>query len=357
MVLLVLHLVRERLMSKQFFSRERRARKRTSEFSSVPDGEMFQSRPFVVQTKEGEKSKQQTSNIKTQLSRANRFGHNLSKRSEGGIKAGKMSEKSAVQRQVNREKPEPTKSERLIQLMRKKVKKPEPLTEGELSYANAINDSRIRQTTPDQFDQMLQQWIAEKALDSTDPDPEKIFQAIMQQSQGGVYVGATLSLKQAFMSNIWNCESLADFMCQVWRKCGGQGTAQLDTINDRRISRVGIIPQMTTFSSGNVIDRRTDTKTTVPNRTSFDTHTRASINGVIYDPLMGVSRDAAENIWEYVVESGPPHKIVGTEFKYKTTDDRYGPLKGGIIEKPSLIETLSRKGRKLLTASQGNGAK
>ncbi len=63
-------------MAKRVFSRTRSSRKRTSEFSSVSDGGMFASRPFVVQSKVGEAGEK--SGLKTSLMRAERYGHQLS---------------------------------------------------------------------------------------------------------------------------------------------------------------------------------------------------------------------------------------------------------------------------------------
>ncbi|XWK89404.1 MAG: hypothetical protein U7127_04890 [Phormidium sp.] len=65
------------VMEKQVVSRMESPSKRTSEFSSVSDGGMFESRPFVVQSKEGEEGKK--SGLKTSLMQAERYGHHVSK--------------------------------------------------------------------------------------------------------------------------------------------------------------------------------------------------------------------------------------------------------------------------------------
>ncbi|HAZ44398.1 MAG TPA: hypothetical protein DDW76_06215 [Cyanobacteria bacterium UBA11369] len=61
----------------------RSPRKRSSEFSSVSDGGMFESRPFVVQSKVGEEGKK--SGLKTSLMRAERYGHHLSQMNPSGF--------------------------------------------------------------------------------------------------------------------------------------------------------------------------------------------------------------------------------------------------------------------------------
>jgi len=67
-------------MAKRVFSRIRSPRKRSSEFSSVSDGGMNVEIPeFAVQSKTTAASPPPppSGNLKTQLSRATRFGHNL----------------------------------------------------------------------------------------------------------------------------------------------------------------------------------------------------------------------------------------------------------------------------------------
>ena len=63
-------------MQKQVFSRIRSPRRRTSEFSSVSDRAMFESRPFVVQSKVGEEGKKPE--LTTSFMRAERYGYHLS---------------------------------------------------------------------------------------------------------------------------------------------------------------------------------------------------------------------------------------------------------------------------------------
>ncbi|NJK65170.1 MAG: hypothetical protein HC941_00325 [Microcoleus sp. SU_5_3] len=63
-------------MPKRVSSRTRSPSKRTSKFSSVSDGGMFESRPFVVQSKVGEEGEK--SGLKTSLMRAENYGHHLS---------------------------------------------------------------------------------------------------------------------------------------------------------------------------------------------------------------------------------------------------------------------------------------
>ncbi|NJK65169.1 MAG: hypothetical protein HC941_00320 [Microcoleus sp. SU_5_3] len=63
-------------MPKRVFSRTRSPRKRRSEFSTVSDGGIFESRPFVVQSKVGEEGKQK--DLKTSLMQAENYGHHLS---------------------------------------------------------------------------------------------------------------------------------------------------------------------------------------------------------------------------------------------------------------------------------------
>lgn len=57
--------------------------KQTSAFSSASTGEMFESRPFVVQQQKGENSQQ--SDLKTSLMQAEKYGHHLNKMQPAGI--------------------------------------------------------------------------------------------------------------------------------------------------------------------------------------------------------------------------------------------------------------------------------
>lgn len=85
-------------MSQRDFSNKRRPGSNIAEYSTVSDGGMFKSRPFVVQSKVGEDSKK--SDLRTSLMRAQRYGHNLSridstKESVSTVKKGKQANPSS----------------------------------------------------------------------------------------------------------------------------------------------------------------------------------------------------------------------------------------------------------------------
>ncbi|HAA30301.1 MAG TPA: hypothetical protein DCE56_24735 [Cyanobacteria bacterium UBA8553] len=318
-------------MKSRIYARKKSTREQTPDFSTAPAPPMFQSRPFVVQSKEGEKSNQQKTDLKTQLSRATRFGHILRKRPEEQSKAVRGQERKAVQRKEEEKQAEPNKSEGMIQLAPKKTNiASEQPSEAEQKYFETQADMRKRQAGPDEKSELLDAFIEIYGLKEDPPHPGKIFKAICDYTINDQYAGTASSVHASLNSRVWNCESLASLMCEIWRKLGGRG-ASLDKIEERRISAEGIHPQMTTFRKGNVIDRRTDRKNTTPTRTSFESHTRAKIDGVIYDPLMGVYGGGAESIWEHEVEASG--KIAGSEDVYRKTDQQYGPLKVGVMER------------------------
>lgn len=74
-------------MGKRVFSRVRSPRRRSSEFSSFSDGGMFESRPFVVQSKVGEKGEK--SGLKASLLQAERYGHHLRQINSASIETSK----------------------------------------------------------------------------------------------------------------------------------------------------------------------------------------------------------------------------------------------------------------------------
>ena len=73
-------------MTKQVFSQTKNHQKETFGFSNDSDGGMFQSRPFVVQSKAGEEGER--SELKTSLMRAEHYGHHLSQMQPVGFLAG-----------------------------------------------------------------------------------------------------------------------------------------------------------------------------------------------------------------------------------------------------------------------------
>lgn len=86
------------VMAQRVFSTMRRPSRKTSEFSSISDGEMFKSRPFVVQTKVGEERKKP--DLRTSLMRAQRYGHQVSK-----INLSDFSAPQAVQSKIATRQP------------------------------------------------------------------------------------------------------------------------------------------------------------------------------------------------------------------------------------------------------------
>jgi hypothetical protein len=84
-------------MPKQVSSRTRSPSKRTSEFSTVSDGGMFQSRPFVMQSKVGEEGEK--SGLKTSLMRAERYGHHPSQMQFAGVSDPQTVQPKKVTRQ------------------------------------------------------------------------------------------------------------------------------------------------------------------------------------------------------------------------------------------------------------------
>ncbi len=111
-------------MKSRIRTQKKSTKEQTPDFSTAPAQPMFQSRSFVVQSKVGEQSIQPTSDLKTQLSRATRFGHNLSKKPPVQSKTAIEPEKQAVQRHKEKEQPEPMKSEQSIQLSLEKRGQP-----------------------------------------------------------------------------------------------------------------------------------------------------------------------------------------------------------------------------------------
>jgi len=102
-------------MAKRVFSRVKSPSKRSSEFSSVSDGGMFESRPFVVQSKVGEEGKQK--DLKTSLMQAEHYGHHLNQ-----MQLAAVSYRGVVQRmndgtEDQGEMPKPTTSKNIAEEM------------------------------------------------------------------------------------------------------------------------------------------------------------------------------------------------------------------------------------------------
>jgi hypothetical protein len=74
-------------MKSRIRTQKKSTKEQTPDFSTAPAQPMFQSRPFVVQSKTAERSQQP--DLKTSLMRAQRYGHHLSRMQPTGFSAPK----------------------------------------------------------------------------------------------------------------------------------------------------------------------------------------------------------------------------------------------------------------------------
>lgn len=146
-------------MKSRMRTHKKRTKEQTQEFSSAPAQGMFQSRPFVVQTQQAEKSQQP--DLNTSLMRAERYGHHL-----GRKKKTENPENKPVQLVSNKKKTDKKKTDQgqpsQPQEQKAELEKLLEIKKEDLEEALKIGDfskEEIRVSLDEDFQGDKQEWI------------------------------------------------------------------------------------------------------------------------------------------------------------------------------------------------------
>jgi hypothetical protein len=124
---------------------------------------------------------------------------------------------------------------------------------------------------------------------------------------------------QGVISGLWDCQSLTYLFIYLVGYILDNFYRPLHHVggftNQRRISRSGLTPNMKSIQPPNVeVDRAKD-------RYTFNSHTYAVIEGVSYDPLLGLQGFALNEVWPAIVQDGQS-VIDGVTYDVRQTKTR-----------------------------------
>ena len=194
-------------------------------------------------------------------------------------------------------------------------------------------------------------------------DFNALFSAVCGSAGEGTYQsGATRNPDNWADNTEWNCETLSNLLIGLivyhrdhLHNPNITGRSTTENTGSRRVSREGRYPQTRDFVNGNVMTIRRDGSQTAYNRTSFETHTWVSYDRTAYDPLMGVSGEDVESIWEPGrIDSNGRITIDNIEYRYEVGNAPPvgAPIRSGTlqeIQEEQETQKPSKKGfRKIL---------